>query len=126
MIHDWEQCHQLMMVRFGDIEVYHAGRYEGRNDPTSHLIGCQTLWTSRIIDEWVHAFVHTLEEMRRSWYVAAELRRTITTWEELSVCFVKMFSFRDSNPEVCKYLHIIHGIVLKFIPIAYPIDPHAN
>ena len=63
MIHDWEQCQRLMMVHFGDIEVYHAGRYDGQNDPVSHLIECQTLWTSRPRDEWVHAFVHTLEEM---------------------------------------------------------------
>ena len=40
MIHDWEQCCRLMMVRFGDLEVYHAGRYDRQNDPTSHLIEC--------------------------------------------------------------------------------------
>ena len=64
--------------------------------------------------------------MRRSWYVAAELRITITTWEELSVCFVQTFSFQDANPEVCNALHIIHNVVLKVIPVAYPIDPHAH
>ena len=88
MIHDWEQCHRLMMVYFGDVEVYHARRYDGRNYPTSHLIECQMLWTSWPRDEWVHAFVHTLEEIPRSWYVAAELRRSITTWEELLVLFM--------------------------------------
>ena len=67
------------MVHFGDIEVYHARRYDGRNDPTHHLIECQMLWISQPRDEWVHAVVHTLEEMLRSWYVATELRRTITT-----------------------------------------------
>ena len=77
-------------------------------------------------DEWVRAFVHTLEEMPRSWYVATELRRTITTWEELSVYFVQTFSFQDANPEVCNTLQIIHDIVLKVIPIAYLVDPHAN
>ena len=46
MIFNWEQCHRLMMVRFGDLKVYHAGIYEGPNDPTSHLIECQTLWVS--------------------------------------------------------------------------------
>ena len=88
MIHDWEQCRRLMMVHFGDLEFYHAGIYDGWNDPTGHLIECHTLWASRPRDEWVHTFVHTLEEMPRSWYVRVELRRTITTWEELSVCFV--------------------------------------
>ena len=114
------------MVCFGIIEVYHAGRYDGRNDPTHYLIECQTLWTLLFRDEWVHAFVHTLEEIPQSWYVAVELHRTITTWEELSVWFVQMFSFQDANPKVCNTLHIIRDIVLKVIPIAYPIDPHAN
>ena len=83
------------MVHFGDSEVYHGGIYDGWNDHTSHLMEfqahnlmeCQALWALRPKDEWVHAFVHTLDEMPRSWYVGAELRRTITTWEELSVCF---------------------------------------
>ena len=88
MIHDSEQCRRLMVVLFGDLEVYHAGRYDGWNDSTGHLIECQTLWALRPRDEWVHAFVHTLEEMPISWYVAAELHRTITTWEDLSICFV--------------------------------------
>ena len=126
MIHDWEQHHRLMMVLFGDVEVYHAGRYDKRNDPTSHLIECQNLWTSRPRYEWVHTFFHTLEEMPRSWYVAAELCRTITTWEDLSVFFVQTFSFQDAKPEVCHALHIIHDVVLKFIPIAYPVDAHAH
>ena len=77
-----------MMVCFADVEVYHAGRYDGQNDPASNLNECQMLWTSWPRDEWVHAFVHTLEEMPRSWYVATELRRTITTWEDFSVFFV--------------------------------------
>ena len=115
-----------MMVFFGDIEVYHAGRYDGRDDPASHLNECHRLWTLQSIDEWVHAFVHTLEEMPRSWYVAAKLCKTITTREELSVCFVQMFSFQDANPEVNNALRIICDVVLKVILVAYPVDIHAN
>ena len=37
-----------------------------------------------------------------------------------------MFSFQDANPEVCNALHIIRDIVLKVIPVAYPVDPPAN
>ena len=93
MIYDWEQCNRLMIVHFGDVEVYRVGRYDGKNYPSSDLIKCQMLWTSWPKDEWVHNFFHTLEEMPRSWYVAVELCRTITTWEELSVYFVKTFNF---------------------------------
>ena len=64
--------------------------------------------------------------MLRSWYVAIELHRTITTWEELSVFFMQTFSFQDDNPEVHNALQIIRDIVLKVIPVAYPVDPHAH
>ena len=99
-IHEWAQLRQFMMVHFGDSEIYHIGKYDGQSDPTSHLMECQALWASRPKDEWVHAFFHTLDEMPRSWYVAVVLRRTITTWEELSVCFAYTFSFQDANLEV--------------------------
>ena len=64
--------------------------------------------------------------MSRSWYVAAELRRTITTWEEFSICFAQTFSFQDINPEVCTALQIIRDVVLKVTPVTYPVDPHAH
>ena len=126
MIFDQEQCRRFMVVHFGHLEVYHAGRYKGWNNPTSHLIECHTLCMSRPRDELVHAFIHTLEEMPRSWYVVAELCKTITTWEEFSVCFAQMFSFQDVNREVCNALQIICDIVIKVTPVAYPNDPHAH
>ena len=46
MIHDWEQCRRLMMVCFGDSEVYHVWRYDGHNDPTNHLMEFHALWAS--------------------------------------------------------------------------------
>ena len=74
-IHEWAQCRRLMTVRFGDMEVYHTGRYDGQNDPCSHLRECHTLWASQPKDEWVHAFIHTLDEMPRSWYISTKLHR---------------------------------------------------
>ena len=52
--------------------------------------------------------------------------RTITTWEELSIFFVHTFSFWEANPEVHNALQLIHDVVLKVVPAAYPIDPHAQ
>ena len=37
-----------------------------------------------------------------------------------------MFSFQDANPEVHNALQIIHDVVLKVVPVAYPIDPHVH
>ena len=42
------------------------------------------------------------------------------------VCFVKTFHFSYANPDVNNALHIIWDVVLKFVPVAYPIDPHAQ
>ena len=64
--------------------------------------------------------------MPRSWYLAVELRRTITIWEELSILFAQNFSFRDANPEVHHALQLICEVVLKVVPPAYPVDPHVH
>ena len=87
---------------------------------------CQILWALRPKDEWVHAFIHTLDEIPRSWYISAELHRKITTWEELMIFFAHTFSFMDSNPNVHNAIHIIRDVVLKVVPVAYLVDPHAH
>ena len=115
-----------MTVHFGNIEEYHIRWYDGQNYLGDHLIQCQTLWESWPKDEWVHAFFHTLDEIPRSWYVSAELRREITTWKELTVFFAHTFSFADANPDVHNALHIIHDVVLKVIPVTYLVDPHVH
>ena len=46
MNHDWGQCQRSMLVCFDDSEVYHDGRYDGWNDPTSNLMECYSLWES--------------------------------------------------------------------------------
>ena len=55
-----------------------------------------------------------------------ELCREITTWEEMMVFFAHTFSFTDSNPDVNNALQIIWDMVLKVVPIAYSVDPHAH
>ena len=104
------------MVHFSNLKAYHAGRYDEQNDPTNNLIECQALRASQPKYEWVHAFVHTLDEMLRYWYVAVELWKTITT-SELSVLFAQKFSFWNDNPKVHNALQIIRDIVLKVVPV---------
>ena len=57
------------------------------------------------------------------WYVLAELRREITTWEELLVCFSHTFIFADVDHVVHNAPHHIHDVILKVVPFAYPVDP---
>ena len=115
-----------MTVCFRNTEEDHIGRYDGWNDPSGHLMECQTLWASRPKDEWVHAFIHTLDEMPRSWYVLAKMRKEIATWEEMTSCFAHTFSFTDANPDVNNALQIIRDVVLKIVPVAYPTDLNAH
>ena len=82
------------------------------------------MWVSPPKNEWVHAFVHTLDEMSRKWYVSVELRREITTWEELSICFSHTFIFADVDPVIHSALQHIHDVVLELVPVIYPVDPH--
>ena len=115
-----------MIVRFGETEVYHTGKYDGWNDPSVHLMECQTLWESWPKDERVHACIHTLNEMPRSWYILAKLRREITTWEELTIFFAHTFSFADAYHNVHNELQIIWDVVLKLVSVTYPMDPHVH
>ena len=55
-----------------------------------------------------------------------ELRRDITTWEELTIFFVHTFSFTDANSDINNALQIIRDVVLKVVPVAYPVDPHGQ
>ena len=64
--------------------------------------------------------------MPRSWYVSAELWRDITTWEEIAVFFAQTFHFGDANPNVNNALQIIRDVILKIVPVEYPIDPHVQ
>ena len=37
-INGWAQCRCMMIIHFGNAKIYHDGRYNGWNDPNSHLI----------------------------------------------------------------------------------------
>ena len=64
--------------------------------------------------------------MSRSWYISAKMHREITTWEELTFFFAHTFGFAYANVEVKNALQIIQDVVLKVVPVAYPVDPHAH
>ena len=36
----WSQCQRLMIIQFGDAELYHAGKYDGQSSPKDHLTEC--------------------------------------------------------------------------------------
>ena len=40
--------------------------------------------------------------------------------------FAQTFWFADTNPNVNNALHIIQDMVLKVVPVTYPVDPHVH
>ena len=54
------------------------------------------------------------------------MRREITTWEELTICFTHTLGFVNVNLDVHSALQIIHDIVLKVFLVEYLMDPHAH
>ena len=82
------------------------------------------MWILQPINEWVHDFVHTLDEMSRQWYVSAELQREIMTWEDLTVYFRLTFSFMDNDPVIHSALHHVRDVVLEVVLVAYPMESH--
>ena len=75
--------------------------------------------------EWVHSFIHTLDEMLISWYVSTEFHREITSWEELTIFLSHTFHFADTNLDVHNTLQLIHDVVLKIVAVEFPMEPHA-
>ena len=63
--------------------------------------------------------------MPRLWYVLVELCRELTTWQELTFFFAHSFNFMGTNLNVHNVLQLIRDLVLKVVPVTYPVDPHA-
>ena len=89
------------MVRFHDSDIYHASRPK---------------------DEWVHAFVHMLDDIPCQWCVSGDFHREITTWEELLTYFSNTLSFADADPIIHSALQHIYDVVLKVVLVTYLVD----
>ena len=63
-----------MEFRFWEDEYYQGKKYDGINNPSDHLVTCQTTWKLMSKEEWVHAFIHRLDEIQHKWYVSIEIQ----------------------------------------------------
>ena len=71
----WETCRRLLTVRFSNDTGGINSLYDGLTFPTPHIHACEEAWKNKANDEWVHLFVHTLDNNSRHWYMEAELHR---------------------------------------------------
>ena len=74
-IANWETCHKLLAIRFGEDVGGMNYKYDGQTDPGIHSEDCIKSWKNRSVDEWVHLFVHTLDTIPKDWYTETKLRR---------------------------------------------------
>ena len=79
-IASWDDCKQLMRIRFSKERDFIQQKYSGESDPRSHIKNCEQNWLDIPEDEWVHLFIHTLDTIPRNWYTKTELRRVTITW----------------------------------------------
>lgn len=78
-----ETCRRLLMISFGTDTGGMDSLYDGFSYPAPHIRACEEAWKDRSSDEWLHLFVHTLDNNPRHWYAETELRRGIENWQTL-------------------------------------------
>ena len=52
-------------------------RYDAQADPIVHIEECVKVWQRRPSDEWVHLFIHTLDDMSKNWYIETECEEVL-------------------------------------------------
>lgn len=61
----WQTCRRLLTVRFQTDTRGMDSLFDGLTCPTLHIQAYQGAWKNRANDEWVHLFVHTLDNNPR-------------------------------------------------------------
>jgi hypothetical protein len=104
---EWAHCSRLMQIHFGPEEEEYAHKYIGESNLTGHLEIYRALWCAVLKIEWKHRFIHTLDTNPKNWYLELEMRREITSWEEMVWIFEVMFTFEHESPSIHTTLHAI-------------------
>ncbi len=70
-------------------------KYDGQDDPCTHLAKWAQAYGEKPQPEWVHLFYHTLDVIPMHWYVETELHHGTGEWNILREGFIMTFSFED-------------------------------
>ena len=106
-IASWDDLKRLMAIRFSHDKECLRQKYKGESDPRSHIKICEQSWSDIPEDEWVHLFIHTLDQIPRNWYMETELRRGTITWPLMIDSFLLTFTFESEYPSIDQALDII-------------------
>ena len=78
-----------------------------------HIEECVKVWQHRPSDEWVHLFIHTLDDMSKNWYIETELRRGTVAWPLMVEGFQLTFKFEFEYPKIDQALKVTKGKLLS-------------
>jgi len=115
LISSWEQCRRLTMVRFGAFAESFTEYYSELTDPREHILTCGYRWNEVPREVWTHMFVHTLDVIRKKWYVQLELCRETVSWEEMTSSFVHTFNAYESDLMMDTTLHLYREKIFEGI-----------
>ena len=97
-IASWDDLKRLMVIRFSTNREHVQQKYLGESDPRSHIQTCEQNWSDIPEDEWVHRFIHTLDQIPKNWYTETELRKGTTAWPLMIEKFLLTFAFESEYP----------------------------
>ena len=107
-IASWDDFKRLTAIWFSNDKECLQKKYIGESDPKSHIQSCEHNWSDIPKDEWVHRFIHTLDQIPKNWYTETELRRGTTTWPLMIDSFELTFTFESEYPSINQALDVVN------------------
>jgi len=95
-----------------------TGKYDGKDDPRTHLEKWAKAYGAKPQPEWVHLFCHTLDVISMNWYLETELRHVIGGWDILCTGFIMTFSFKEGFDYIDEALQEVKETIFRI-----PQDP---
>lgn len=92
---DWRRCRRMMRLPFGKLQMRLAEKYDGHDDPHTHLAKWTKVYGGEPKPKWVHLFYHTLDVILMIWYTETELHHGMSEWDILRDGFLLTFTFED-------------------------------
>ena len=84
---------------------------------------CEQNWSDILEDEWVHQFIHTLDQIPKNWYTETELCRGTITWPLMIDSFELTFSFATEYSSINQALDIIKTKIFEDCTLSVHTQP---
>ena len=95
-----------------------TNKYDGQNDPRTHLAKWTQAYGEKPQPEWVHLFCHTLDDIPMNWYIETELLHGTGEWDILREGFMMTFSFQEEFDSIDEVLQEVKAAIFRI-----PQDP---